>query len=278
MKFQVFFLLGLLLSAGCVAEEPADNQTINDSQGNASANNSAENITSFEECVQAGYPVMESYPRQCRTPDGKTFESLSDRFEISKNTSCNEDSDCLLVNRELGFSCCWAGVCEAVNYSEDKWIAVNRKWFNESREQYCPRNCGPRPPCFVEPLNINYSARCIGNQCEKVPNIRKNVSPGNFSTNESRNETSAEPEGIYFADDRYVLVLGDVVLPAYDSVCGAFSVRDSSNLSVVDNLLICEGNSQTWISPEGQEYRIVVVEVAAGYTKEVKWAEVIIYG
>ncbi|NOZ76363.1 MAG: hypothetical protein GXO65_01500 [Euryarchaeota archaeon] len=31
------------------------------------------NITSFQECVQAGYPVMESYPRQCRTPDGRTF-------------------------------------------------------------------------------------------------------------------------------------------------------------------------------------------------------------
>ncbi len=30
-------------------------------------------VTSFEECVQAGYPVMESYPRQCQTPDGKTF-------------------------------------------------------------------------------------------------------------------------------------------------------------------------------------------------------------
>lgn len=30
-------------------------------------------ITTFEECAQAGNPVMESYPRQCRTADGKTF-------------------------------------------------------------------------------------------------------------------------------------------------------------------------------------------------------------
>jgi len=30
-------------------------------------------IDSFEECVAAGNPVMESYPRQCRTPDGKHF-------------------------------------------------------------------------------------------------------------------------------------------------------------------------------------------------------------
>lgn len=30
-------------------------------------------INSFEDCVNAGYPVMESYPRQCRVPGGKLF-------------------------------------------------------------------------------------------------------------------------------------------------------------------------------------------------------------
>jgi len=30
-------------------------------------------ITSFEECATAGYPIMESYPEQCATPDGRTF-------------------------------------------------------------------------------------------------------------------------------------------------------------------------------------------------------------
>ncbi|HLD64319.1 MAG TPA: Gmad2 immunoglobulin-like domain-containing protein [Candidatus Peribacteraceae bacterium] len=30
-------------------------------------------IDSFEDCVAAGYPIMESYPEQCRTPDGRTF-------------------------------------------------------------------------------------------------------------------------------------------------------------------------------------------------------------
>jgi len=30
-------------------------------------------ITNFEECIAAGNPAMESYPRQCRTPDGKHF-------------------------------------------------------------------------------------------------------------------------------------------------------------------------------------------------------------
>ncbi len=30
-------------------------------------------ITNFDECVAAGYPIMESYPEQCRTADGHMF-------------------------------------------------------------------------------------------------------------------------------------------------------------------------------------------------------------
>ncbi|PIR82824.1 hypothetical protein COU20_00140 [Candidatus Kaiserbacteria bacterium CG10_big_fil_rev_8_21_14_0_10_59_10] len=30
-------------------------------------------VQSFEECVAAGNPVMESYPRQCRSADGQLF-------------------------------------------------------------------------------------------------------------------------------------------------------------------------------------------------------------
>ena len=30
-------------------------------------------VNSFTDCIKAGYPAMESYPRQCKTPDGRTF-------------------------------------------------------------------------------------------------------------------------------------------------------------------------------------------------------------
>ena len=33
-------------------------------------------IDTFEECVAAGYPVMESYPRQCRVTGGPTFTEV----------------------------------------------------------------------------------------------------------------------------------------------------------------------------------------------------------
>ena len=39
-------------------------------------------INSFEECAKAGYPILESYPRQCKTPDGKTFvEDIGNELE-----------------------------------------------------------------------------------------------------------------------------------------------------------------------------------------------------
>lgn len=33
-------------------------------------------IESYDDCVAAGYPIMESYPEQCSTPDGRTFTNI----------------------------------------------------------------------------------------------------------------------------------------------------------------------------------------------------------
>jgi hypothetical protein len=33
-------------------------------------------INSFEECAAAGYPILESYPEQCRTKDGRNFTRI----------------------------------------------------------------------------------------------------------------------------------------------------------------------------------------------------------
>ncbi len=36
-------------------------------------------VGDFEDCIKAGNPAMESYPRQCRTNDGRTFvEDIGD--------------------------------------------------------------------------------------------------------------------------------------------------------------------------------------------------------
>ena len=39
-------------------------------------------VSNFESCVVKGNAVLESYPRQCRTPDGKTFvEDIGNELE-----------------------------------------------------------------------------------------------------------------------------------------------------------------------------------------------------
>lgn len=32
-------------------------------------------VNSYADCVAAGYPVLDSYPEQCQTPDGRTFRN-----------------------------------------------------------------------------------------------------------------------------------------------------------------------------------------------------------
>lgn len=39
-------------------------------------------VSSFAECVEAGYPVLDSYPEQCETPDGQRFEREVDDVEV----------------------------------------------------------------------------------------------------------------------------------------------------------------------------------------------------
>ncbi len=67
--------------------------------------NSAENILSFDDCVAAGNPVMESYPRQCKTPAGKTFTeqvampaASNENATDGKKPACTKDEDCACRN------------------------------------------------------------------------------------------------------------------------------------------------------------------------------------
>lgn len=52
--------------------------------------NPSPTVLSFENCVKAGYPVMESYPRQCRTPDGRIYaEETAEKITYFKATADN---------------------------------------------------------------------------------------------------------------------------------------------------------------------------------------------
>lgn len=52
-------------------------------------------VTNFEECAEAGYPVMESYPRQCRTPDGKNFTEDTGAENCVSAADCKSGQACV---------------------------------------------------------------------------------------------------------------------------------------------------------------------------------------
>lgn len=47
-------------------------------------------VMSFDTCAAAGYPVMESYPRQCKTPDGRTYAEEIAQKPTFTNASGND--------------------------------------------------------------------------------------------------------------------------------------------------------------------------------------------
>ena len=66
---------------------------------------------------------------QCPTESGKVIEIQDYKIDIT----CNTDSDCQLINKELGLSCCYAGACIPVDYSRAGYVAVNSNAFETLR-------------------------------------------------------------------------------------------------------------------------------------------------
>lgn len=62
MKLQLLIITTLILFSGC--------------------SSSYEKINDFESCINAGFPAMESYPRQCRGPTGETFTEIINENKV----------------------------------------------------------------------------------------------------------------------------------------------------------------------------------------------------
>jgi eight-cysteine-cluster-containing protein len=103
-------------------------------------------ITNFQECIDAGNPVMESYPRQCAS-EGKTFtEELAndpnpsqEYYGSSTFASCNTDSNCSAQG-------CNAEICGS-----------------ELEEGFSSICSLPNKPL---PRDLQYSCRCIQQKCQ----------------------------------------------------------------------------------------------------------------
>lgn len=116
-KYLLFASAALLLGAGC-GRPPVE-------------------VSSFEECASAGYPIMESYPRQCRAngrsyteivapaprPDGRPFTNaeLGEAFTLFVGQSRGIDGGMRVTLLAINDSrckpdvqCIWAGELSAM--------------------------------------------------------------------------------------------------------------------------------------------------------------------
>lgn len=113
----------------------------------------SDEINSYEECVEAGNPILETYPEQCKTSDGKTFtrkltQEEQDNLDSSENTdyygsstfaSCTQESDCIA-------SGCNMEICQGVN--------------EESLSSIC------LAPAQDTPTQAGYKCGCNANKCQ----------------------------------------------------------------------------------------------------------------
>jgi putative hemolysin len=77
----VLFLVFMAILAGAVIVIVVTLNTANKAQN-------YETITNFEQCSQAGYPILESYPAQCKLPNGKTFvQKVADPLDMANPAS-----------------------------------------------------------------------------------------------------------------------------------------------------------------------------------------------
>lgn len=106
---NILFLIVILLLALIIFYIPLDQEDVE--------------INSFGECAAAGFPVMESYPRQCRNSEGNVFV---------EEITWKNDGVILMQNPETGeYSCFGCG----------KTICIDpipiMKSVEETLERYC---------------------------------------------------------------------------------------------------------------------------------------------
>jgi hypothetical protein len=84
-------ILGIVLILGLIALGYLIKRKVD---SNSDQDNRQPSVMSFEDCRLAGYAVMESFPRQCRTPDGRNFieGTTSDNSETNSGWAIQNDS------------------------------------------------------------------------------------------------------------------------------------------------------------------------------------------
>jgi hypothetical protein len=134
-------------------------------------------ITNFEECISAGNPAMESYPRKCRDPiSQKTFtEEIDDAWKVDSIMLMRHEID----GRFGCFGCSAAGKTPALCIDP----IMEMKPFIETSQRYCnsdfeiitqeEQSCNTNSECklpmeYAIQSNCPFGTACIDSKCKVV--------------------------------------------------------------------------------------------------------------
>ena len=106
-------------------------------------------INNFNDCVNNGYAVMESYPRQCRTSN-KTFTEDHCMKEDTGGILTLSDAEEIAINSECGGNLKETFVCNKV---------TGTYWIDLSLEK---EGCNPACVIDVENRTVSINWRCTG--------------------------------------------------------------------------------------------------------------------
>jgi hypothetical protein len=172
----VSFILILLGAAGYGAANYVKQKKVKD-------------INNFEECAKAGYPVLESYPAQCNTPDGRHFvQELTD-----------EEKKKLIPPVEGCKDLCGDGICQ-------EFVCMAIGCPCAETKETCPQDCGGKSggsAGLANPASVNcvnkggnseirtnsdgsqtgYCTFPDGSECEEWAFYRNQCSPANVKSN-----------------------------------------------------------------------------------------------
>jgi len=125
-------------------------------------------VSSFDECVKAGNPVMESYPRQCRHGERTYTEVIETAADLIEK-SCTNSSECMLPmeyairsNCPFGTACIegsCAIICPIWEHSPNPEESI-------SYQVECTENS--ECDCSSWDFENNYPCECLEGQCASI--------------------------------------------------------------------------------------------------------------
>jgi len=138
-------------------------------------------ISNFEECAAAGFPVMESYPRQCRDSEGTLFvEIIRKKYVGYSEEECSKISILCTPDREY-FSDETGCGCELKAFEEEGSFCPNESRNVDACIEIYQPVCGWNDPekiqCIKFPCANTYSNSCFACTDENVLYYTEGVCP-----------------------------------------------------------------------------------------------------